>query len=143
MPRFTVALSGEAAVAKALGMFPDTIHQALDGALRDAASLVLQTAQATAPRGKTGRLAQSLRLKALKPQPHQIGYGILTGTRAALGLKPGATGYYPAHVSLGFLRRIEFGTRHVPARPFLRRALLDNQAAVVSRLAQALQRRLA
>jgi ribosomal 50S subunit-associated protein YjgA (DUF615 family) len=39
MARFTIALSGDAALAKALGSFPETIRRALDDAVREAGML--------------------------------------------------------------------------------------------------------
>lgn len=141
--RFTIDVQGQDQVKDALNTLLPRLNDVIDAALRDVTAQVLQAAQANAPHGKTGLLASTLHQQPMKPQKGRLGYVVLTGTRAQLGLKPGAKGYYPAHVHLGFLHVAEFGGRHIPAKPFLRRALLENQAQIVSRLAQALQRRLA
>lgn len=141
--RFGITVRGQEQVNQALSTLMPRLNEVIDAALADVTTQILQAAQANAPQGKTGLLASTLHQQRMKRQRGRLGYVVRTGTRAQLGLKPGERGYYPAHVQLGFLHTAEFGSRHIAAQPFLRRALRENQAAVVSRLAQALERRLA
>lgn len=91
-------------------------------------------------------VADLFKIKAMKRDRSakaRIGFIVITGTRAALGLKPD-DGYYPAHIEYGHFTRpsksIEEDTvfgpvsfshtgarsehhRHVPANPFMKRAL--------------------
>lgn len=134
--RFNIELLGDKDLSAALAALPATLERkALVLVLKEAAQVVLQSARRRAPRGKTGRLARTLRVKALKRSRNRVGYGIYTGTRAELGLKAGAKGYYPAQVHLGFIHTAEFGGRHIAPRPFLRPALIENQEMLLNRIA--------
>ncbi len=105
-------------------------------ALRDVGKVVAATARANAPRD-TGRMADSIRVRAIRRSRRRIGVKVEVGTRQELGLAsydPDG-GYYPFAVEYGAtIRRgtsggvfgkkgaIMAADRVIPARPFLRPA---------------------
>ena len=144
MARFNIELLGDKELIATLQSLPENMERKILGqAIKEAAKVVLAAAKSRAPRGATGNLARYLKIKALKRSRRRLGYGVFTGTREQMGLKAGAKGYYPAHVHLGReIRNAEFGTRHVPAKPFLRSALIENEPTALARLAEAIRQRL-
>lgn len=174
--RFNIALLGDKELsAKLAGMTEKLERKVLSQAFRKAALTIKADAErrvgsgsrsAVQLRGRqrglpltarqVGRLRRqgalvvgirnSLRAQALKRRKGRVGYSVVTGTRAQLGI----TGryYYPAHVEKGHgpphrvrhgtnaaVRR-EFGSRRTPPHPFLRPALKQNEGALMSQIAE-------
>lgn len=161
--RFDITILGDKVLAKRLRtLTADLERVALDKALEAGARLVLAAAQ-NSPliRRRSGRLASHMLMKPLQKKINRVGWGVWTGRAADMGIVPSRSGkqwYYPAHVHLGHklplkqqtrlhrtlkrLSTIEFGTRRVAPRPFLRRALLDNRNAVISAISNELSRQI-
>jgi len=161
MARFGIQMLGDTDLEATLAGLTDQIERKVLGqALRDAAQFIREDAQRRAP-VRSGRLRDTLAVRTLKRSRRRVGFGIWTGTREQLGIPAQAQGYYPAAVHLGYtvgrrrqrvqalrqgarrLLQAEFGTRHIPARPFLRPALIANRDAVLALIGARLRERLA
>ncbi|MFQ5626654.1 MAG: HK97-gp10 family putative phage morphogenesis protein, partial [Methyloligellaceae bacterium] len=97
---------------------PKDAKKAMRKGLRAGARPVLKQAKDTAPK-RTGALRRGIKLRALKRSRKSIGVTVSLPTRESLGIPAGAKYYYPA--------ALEFGTKHIPAKRFLRAALYDNE----------------
>ncbi len=100
-------------------------------AIRKGGAVFHKQAKSNAPIGPTGNLKKFLKLRSLKRSRRRFGVHILTGTRAELGIKKKAKGYYPTSV--------EFGTATMAANPFMRDAFrlrkLQAQSVIAKELA--------
>lgn len=170
--RFNVGLTGDKELEQALANVTEKVERkVLRAALRRAALGVLRVAQANiaSPRVRIapgtsqrrarqlqrlarrfGRLRNSLSVKLLSRRKGRVGYQVVTGTRAELGIGGNARYYYPAHVELGHAaphrgkgalrsvlrhaRRLELGDRRTPPHPYLRPALKSRQGEVLAQL---------
>lgn len=175
MARFDISLLGDKELsAKLAGMTEKLERKVLSGAFRKSANTVKADAQrrvthVVTPKARVGRrgralkitkgqlkraqrlaiafsrLASTIHAQPLKRRKHRVGYGVLTGTRAQLGIA--GRYYYPAHVEAGHgpphralhqLReavRRELGSRRTPPHPYLRPALKSNEGAIMAQLA--------
>lgn len=88
-------------------------------AVREAARPVLSTAKQIVPID-SGKLQRSLKIRAGKRSRKLIFVVVKPGTRSELGIPQAASGYYPAHVELGFKR----GGKKFPGNRYLRDAIL-------------------
>lgn len=88
-------------------------------AVREAARPVLSTAKQIVPI-ESGRLQRSLKIRAGKRSRKLIFVVVKPGTRSELGIPASASGYYPAHVELGYKR----GGKKFPGNRYLRDAIL-------------------
>lgn len=176
MARFDLTLLGDAEVAQTLATLTERIERKiLVAAFRTAALGVRRAAQQNIrpPRVRfapgTGkrkakrlqrfalrfaRLRNNLHVVPLKRRKHRIGFSVVTGTRAELGLEQGGRYYYPAHVEAGHappgqslrrrarmsaisrvLFRREMGSKRTPPHPYLRPALKSREGEVLNTLA--------
>lgn len=108
-------------------------------ALRLGARPVRDEAKRLAP-VLTGKMRDTITIKALRARRGNFGVQVQTGTRAQLGIEPNDPYYYPAAVEFGHAgpghgltpkerrrkRRVE-ASKEIPANPFMRPAL-DNKA---------------
>jgi HK97 gp10 family phage protein len=131
--RFDISLLGAPELSKALAALPDKLERkVLTKALRAAGKFYLTLAKASAPRDE-GRLASTMKLRALKRRRGRVGVMVQTGTRSALGIDPKQRGYYPAHLEFG--HRDRAGVHHPPV-PFMRRSLKTGESAIFAILRQ-------
>lgn len=147
MARFDISVLGAPELTKAFAALPDNLERkVLTKALREAGKVLLVAVKARAPRDQ-GKLASTLKLKAMKRSRRRVGYAVQTGTRAELGIiaktrisyegsganlrvKRGKeTGYYPAHVEFG--HKTEEGT-HVPPNPYMRSSLRSGREGLLA-----------
>jgi HK97 gp10 family phage protein len=127
MARFDLSLLGDSALAARLAALPEkTERKVLRQAMRRAGQPILQAARSNANR-RSGRMARSIKLRALRRRKGRIGVAIQTGTRLELGIGADDQYYYPAIVEFGD------GETHRPYR-FMRRALDANRATSMQRL---------
>lgn len=125
--RFDISILGAPELTKALAALPANLERkVLTKALRQAGKFYQTLAQARAPRDR-GKLATTMRVRALKRRKGRVGVMIQTGTRAQLGIDPKQRGYYPAHTEFG--HRDRAGVHHA-ANPFMRSALRTGQNAI-------------
>lgn len=163
MARFDISILGDKELEEVLKFLPENLERkVLNKAIKEAARFVLDDAKAHAPKD-TGALKQALHIRTMKRKRGRIGYLVASGTREELGIKAGAKGFYPASQHYGWfpakvkgayrsrfandrhLRRYlkaEYGGLRVPAKPYLRNALLGDQARVLNHVRDALRRRL-
>ena len=96
----------------------------LSPALKEGAKVVHKKSKELAPVGKKikgnkkykpGRLKKSLKVKKGKRSRRFVAWYIQTGTRDKLGIPRDESSYYPMS--------LEYGTRYMKARPYLRPAL--------------------
>ena len=130
-----VTIDGDKELNAFLRRFPDKLQRtALNKALKTGAEIVLGDARRLVPVGKEHdrpglRLKQTLKIVRIKGKAAKnrgIGYKVVTGTRAELGIGPNEKYYYPAAVELGTKNRGDVGRR-----PFLRPALKNNESALM------------
>lgn len=82
---FNIDLIGDKELAEQFRTMPDKIQASLlRTSFRDALKPVLAQAKATA-RKKSGALARTLKIKAMRRKKGRVGFYIRTGTRAELG----------------------------------------------------------
>jgi hypothetical protein len=173
MGRFDIKLLGDTELEKTLAGLTDRLERkVLASAFRQAATGVLRAAQQniSAPRTKLfpgqrgnkrrerearrftlkhiARLRNHLHVVALKRKTGRVGYRVITGTRAELGIDAADRYYYPAHVEKGHaapghgraranaraLTQRELGSRRTPPHPFLRPALKSRELEVLNQL---------
>jgi hypothetical protein len=161
--RFDISILGDKELEEVLKFLPANLERnVLNKSLKEAARFVLEDARRLAP-GDTGTLKRRLHIRAMKRRRGRIGYLIASGTREQLGIKADAKGFYPASQHYGWFPRgakaelggvhlkdrqlkqhfrREFGTLRVPARPYLRSALLADDRRVLNHVRDALRRRL-
>lgn len=112
-------LEGFEDVIAKLGDLPKTLEKKIvRKALRVGGKIILKEARRLAPKGPTGKLKKTIKLKSVKRSRKRIGVYIRTGTRSELGIKKKDKGYYPFSV--------EFGTQFSLASPYMRPALKNN-----------------
>jgi HK97 gp10 family phage protein len=123
----TFQLEGVEDLVKQLRKLRGTaIRKVYRQAVREAARPVLATAKQIVP-VDTGRLKRSLKIRAGRRSRRIISVVVKPGTRSELGIAPDASGYYPAHIELGFRR----GTTKFPGNRFLRDAILLERADAI------------
>lgn len=136
-----ITVTGDEALVRAFDALDEAVQKK---ALRRAARAVgkdIATLARSKVRRLSGRLAASIKVKALPRKRGVVGIRVVTGSAQELGIPktPGTKvpGYYPMHLEKGLpaggrrqrqnLRRqaleTEVGTRGQPARPYLRPAL--------------------
>jgi HK97 gp10 family phage protein len=131
--RFDISILGAPELAKALAALPANLERkVLTKALRQAGKFYQTLAQARAPRDR-GKLATTMRVRAMKRRKGRVGVMIQTGTRAQLGIDPKQRGYYPAHTEFG--HRDRAGVHHA-ADPYMRSSLRTGQNAIFAILRQ-------
>ena len=142
MARFDISMLGDKALAETFAALPDAIERkVLTRALREAGKVLLQLTKARAPRD-TGKLASTMKLKAMKRSRRRVGVMVQTGTRAELGIiaktrisyvgsgatlrvkRVKETGYYPAHQ--------EFGTKKASPNPYTRTSLRSGREGLLA-----------
>ena len=128
---FDISLLGDKDLQRQFQQLPLVVQRKLlRQSFRAALRPVLAAARARAPK-LTGRMARTVRLRALKRRRGQLGLMIISGTREALGIPPERRSYYPAHVELGTSQR--------PAEPYLRPAFDSQREAMVQTLARGIE----
>lgn len=128
MARFDITMLNAPELVRALEALPDNLERkVLQRAMRDSASFLLPLARARAPK-RTGATAHTLFVRAMPRRKGRVGYLLLTGTRADLGIPADAPYYYPAAA--------EFGTRRQPPRPWLRPTLQGAREALLAVMRQ-------
>jgi len=96
-------------------------------ALRDSAKIVKNTAKARVG-VRSGKLKKSLKVRTEKGLKRgQFGIVVVTGTREELNIDADDKYYYPAAV--------EFGTKNLPAKPYLRPAIDENRDLIFDLIA--------
>ena len=132
---FDISILGDEALSKKFKSLEKAVQgKMLLPAMREAMKPVLSAARAAAPRDK-GMLARKIKLSSVRLRGKGKGIAVRTPTRAQLGIPKGAKGYYPAH--------LEYGTRKMAARPYMRPALETNRSRVLDSLRTGLWKRLA
>ena len=109
-------------------------------ALREAGRPVLASAKQNAP-VDTGKLKDTLKLRAKKSRRNTYGVEIRTGTRSELGIDSTAGGFYPASQEFGWGegsaaavgRALGGGGSTGNAQPYMRPAL-DNNRSIVGKI---------
>ena len=120
MMRMDIKITGIKQIEKKLsGMETKIARKVVRQALKKAAKPILAAAKRNAP-VKTGALKKSLRVRVMKKKKHR--YGVMVATSAKWFT--GET-FYAAFV--------EYGTKHLPARPFLRPAM-DSQKTAAEKI---------
>jgi len=95
-------------------------------ALRNAAKTVRNIAVANVP-VDSGKLKNSIKVRSLKRRGRKVvGIEVVTGRRVDLDIDPSDKYYYPAAV--------EFGTKDIPAHPFLRPALNNHKDRLIKEI---------
>lgn len=128
---FDISLLGDRELQQQFRALPLAVQRKLlRQSFREALRPVLTAARAAAPR-LTGRLARTLRLRALKRRRGRLGMMVISGTRESLGIPASHPWYYPAHV--------ELGTSRMPAQPYLRPAFDTQRESMVQTLARGIE----
>lgn len=125
MPKFiSIEMLGAPELQAALKDLPIAVQRKIvRAALREAGRPMLSDAKTKVP-VDTGKLRDSLKLRALKPKRGSFGVRIATGTRQELGIKADDPYYYPMAV--------ETGTRKMSPRSFLRWAFQKNKTRALT-----------
>lgn len=127
--RFDISVLGAPELSKALAELPEKLERrVITKAVRETGKFFLTLAKAKAPRDQ-GKLASTMKLRAMKRKKGRVGVRIMTGTRVELGIDPKDRGYYPAHVEFGHKDR---SGNHVPAQPFFRGPLHSSREAMLA-----------
>lgn len=125
-----VTIFGDKALEAALARLPDKLQEGLaQKAMKLAGQKLLVDVKAATPR-KTGKLADTLKLKVFRKKG-VVGVRVITGTRAELGIDPKSKHYYPAYV--------ELGTQRDSADPFMRQTLRTDRGALEMMIANELR----
>jgi HK97 gp10 family phage protein len=107
----SVTVTGLDEMRRAIDAFPKAVEQAFQDTARTTANTIAQRARLLVPVG-TGRTQRSIRV--VEDLAHHA-YHVEVGPHAGM---PG-TPDWPAHLPIW----LEYGTRHMAARPFMRPAL--------------------
>lgn len=127
---FDLQITGIEDVKKMFEALPLAVQKkALRPALRKGAKITLEKAKQLCP-AKSGKLRKSLKVRAIKRNRKGIGVVVITGTRQELGIKPDDKSYYPFS--------LEYGTKNMSARPFMRPATESTRGAVENTVANEL-----
>ena len=137
-----LALQGDAELLRAFNALDDKIQKKVTRKGFRAGGRILLNASKAAAAPISSRLAKSLKLRALKRRGKRgkgklIGVVVITPKKEVLGIASDAKGYWPAHVEMGFKHR---GGQHIPARSFLRRPAIRNEARVFAATGQEIKR---
>lgn len=128
----TLQLDGFEEVIKIFEKLPATLQKkALRPALRAGAKIILKAAKAKSAK-LTGKNRRFIKIKSLKRSRKSIGVMIQTGTREQLGIPRDEQGYYPMV--------LEYGSKNVKRRPFMKPALRENHAAATRAIGKALEK---
>jgi hypothetical protein len=161
MARFDISILGDRELEEVLRFLPENLERkVLNRAIKEAAKIVLDDAKRLAP-VDSGQLKRALHIRTMRRKRGRIGYLIASGTRSELGIADTAKGFYPAAIHYGwfpknvkaqhrskfahdrllraFLKK-EYGSLRVPARPYLRQALLQDDRRVLNHVRDALRR---
>jgi HK97 gp10 family phage protein len=138
---FDVSVLGDKELAKTIRRLEFKVaRRVMAGALRAGAKVIKARAKANAPRD-SGKLAKTLRVRKLKVRKGQnarksAAVGVMTGTRAKLGLPPKGRFYYPAIIELG-------AAGYRTPRPFLKPALEASRGTALEAIRKEAWKRLA
>lgn len=131
--RFDISILGAPELSKALAELPDKLERrVMIKATRETGKFFLTLAKARAPK-ESGKLASTMKLRAMRRKKGRVGVRIMTGTRAELGIDPKERGYYPAHVEFGHRDR---SGNQVAAVPFFRGPLHSSREALFAVMRQ-------
>lgn len=106
-------------------------------AVKRGAQIELAKAKQLAPVGETGKLASTLKVRAMPRKRGKVGRMVQTGKRSQLGIPEDAKGYYPYAVEFGTGERVQKTTGRrtgqMEATHFLRDAIdmTENQVLQV------------
>ena len=114
----------------------NTANKVARKGMRRVGQFLLAATRAITPK-KSGRLARTMKLRALERSRKGFGVTVMTGTREQLKVKPGAGGYYPMSQEAGWKEKD--GTVH-EARPYMRRAFDENKERMAGMLAEEIGR---
>lgn len=120
-------LRGFEALERALAKMGDeNVLKILRGSLRKGAKVVLADAKERAPEGKTGDLREGLKIKTVHLNKSKKNIIVeIANTKST---------YYA--------KFLEFGTKHISARPFMRPALDNNKNEVLKITGQEINKRI-
>lgn len=132
-------------LAKALREMPKDVRQnGLRAGLRAGAREIQKEAQGRAP-VDTGRMRDNVYIKRIRELVTELSEGWFVGVRMGpKRRKDKATGKVTKDYSndAWYWRFVEFGTRHIPARPFMRPAFEAKKEAAVEAIAAKLKQRI-
>jgi HK97 gp10 family phage protein len=143
MSEFKVKLEGADVLKRALGDAARHIRaKAVRGALREAGKVIQAAAKQSAPvlavptkTRKPGTVKKAISVRVSKFARRAGNDGVYVGVRPLRGAaqvkRHGKAGAKNPNDPF-YWRFLEFGTRHMPARPFLRRAVDRQGAAAIS-----------
>ena len=173
-PSMKIEIEGFAALEKAFNELPLKLQvKFLRPALKKGAQVLAVHCRRTAPRSdEAPHVEMTLRVKPLRPRTGRVGFKVITGRPAELGIREWtsgeraqladhmakARGYTKNGVVIrkgrGKLRvgpgyypaHVEFGYRrngkHIPANPWMKRGMEEGKADAIEATAQELSRRL-
>lgn len=128
MARLNLELLGADELVAKLRAFPEVIEKKIvRQAIRKAVKPIMATAKENAP-VDTGKMRDTIRLRALKRRRNRVGFAIITGTREELGIPSDYEWYYPSIVELGD------GTGNHPPTRFLRNAMDAHRESALAQL---------
>jgi len=132
--RIDLSLLGDKRLERQLKRLPVIAQRkVVRRAMREAARPVQAEAERLAPRGETGRMAATIKIKAAKGKAG-LGVVVQTGTREELGIAADDPYYYPFAV--------EYGHGDVPAHPFMRPAMDNMRPTAMAIVARVVRERL-
>ena len=112
---FTIEIEGHGEFTRALKRLDKKLaRKIVRQALKPAADALKNAVQHEAP-VDTGKLVANMTLSGFRTSKGAARYEVMLPTRTALGVSPGATGYYPAAVL--------YGTKNMPPNDFVGRAV--------------------
>jgi len=130
---FDLTIIGDKALERKLNAMDKKVAaRNLKDALKESMEPVRDLSRRLAPTD-SGLMKRSIRI-GTRSNRRGIAVFVRTGTRKQLKIPADAKYYYPA--------AIEYGTRTMPPRPFLRRALARLKNAVINRVGDAIRRKL-
>jgi len=132
-------------LARSLREMPKDVRQnALRAGMRAGAVAIQKEAKSRAP-VDTGRMQKNIYVKRIRELVTELSEGWFVGVRMGpKRTKDKATGKVSKDYSndAWYWRFVEFGTRHVPARPFMRPAFESAKEAAVNAIAERLKARI-
>ena len=131
---FEIELAGFEELSKAFNILPEKVQKRMIGpSLKEGAEIIETASKLLSPR-LTGKNIEFIHLKKLKPRGKLSGWSIQTGTRSELGIARNEKYYYPAV--------LEFGSKHVDSKPFMRPALEQNRDKAIKAVAELLEKKM-
>lgn len=128
---FDISIIGEKKLQKKLSKMEKKIQsKVMKASMKEAMKPVQELAKQRAPHA-TGLLKRSIRI-GIKSNRKGLTAMVRTGTRKQLKIPANAKYYYPA--------ALEYGTRHIPARSFLRSSLFSKKEVVIKKFGFELNR---